>query len=106
MTVPTRARCPADGTGGEDEAGTGWAAAPVVGAKLKDGQSCIVGWADIGVGVDPPGPFALLPQSFAEKVEALIAFQLQALQACFCVGWRRFSDGQPTRPAERAAAFF
>ncbi len=53
--------------GGEDESSSGHANAKIVG-KVKPGQACISGWADIGVGVDPPGPFALLPRSVAEKV--------------------------------------
>ena len=55
------------GPGGEDESSSGHANAKIVG-KVKPGQACISGWADIGVGVDPPGPFALLPRSVAEKV--------------------------------------
>ena len=103
--VPSRT-----GPGGEDEAGTGWAAAPVVGAKkLKDGQSCIVGWADIGVGVDPPGPFALLPQSFAEKVgDAVMRTTLKALQSVFLNGlakdYSKWATDEEYRAAREVAA--
>ena len=47
------------GPGGEDESDNG--KVKVVG-EAKEGESCINGWADIGVGVDPPGPFAKLPR--------------------------------------------
>ena len=103
--VPSRT-----GPGGEDEAGTGWASAPVVGAKkLKDGQSCIVGWADIGVGVDPPGPFALLPQSFAEKVgDAVMRTTLKALQSVFLNGlakdYSKWATDEKYRAAREVAA--
>ena len=108
LPVPNRT-----GPGGEDEAGTGWAKAPVVGAKkLKDGESCIVGWADIGVGVDPPGAFALLPQSFAEKVgDAVMRTTLKALQSVFLKGlatdyakWASDADYRAQREIAAAAA--
>ena len=108
LPVPNRT-----GPGGEDEAGTGWAKAPVVGAKkLKDGESCIVGWADIGVGVDPPGAFALLPQSFAEKLgDAVMRTTLKALQSVFLKGlatdyakWASDADYRAQREIAAAAA--
>ena len=108
LPVPNRT-----GPGGEDEAGTAWAKAPVVGAKkLKDGDSCIVGWADIGVGVDPPGAFALLPQSFAEKVgDAVMRTTLKALQSVFLKGlakdyakWASDADYRAQREIAAAAA--
>ena len=108
LPVPNRT-----GPGGEDEAGTAWAKAPVVGAKkLKDGESCIVGWADIGVGVDPPGAFALLPQSFAEKVgDAVMRTTLKALQSVFLKGlatdyakWASDADYRAQREIAAAAA--
>ena len=105
LPVPNRT-----GPGGEDEAGTGWAKAPVVGAKkLKDGESCIVGWADIGVGVDPPGAFALLPQSFAEKVgDAVMRTTLKALQTVFLKGlgadYQRWAIDAEYRAAREVAA--
>jgi hypothetical protein len=56
------------GPGGEDENGLRVENGLKPEGKAKEDESCITGWADIGVGVDPPGIFASLPRSVAESV--------------------------------------
>ena len=96
------------GPGGEDESDSGHANAKVVG-KVKDDQACISGWADIGVGVDPPGPFALLPAAFAEKVgDAVMRATLKALQTVFLKGlgedYKKWASDEAYRAAREVAA--
>ena len=96
------------GPGGEDESDSGHANAKIVG-KVKDGQACISGWADIGVGVDPPGPFALLPAAFAEKVgDAVMRTTLKALQTVFLKGlgedYKKWASDEAYRAAREVAA--
>ena len=96
------------GVGGEDESDSGHATAKVVG-KVKEGQACISGWADIGVGVDPPGPFALLPNAFAEKVgDAVMRTTLKALQTVFLKGlgedYKKWASDKEYRAAREVAA--
>jgi hypothetical protein len=96
------------GPGGEDESDSGHANAKVVG-KVREGQACISGWADIGVGVDPPGPFALLPNTFAEKVgDAVMRTTLKALQTVFLKGlgedYKKWASDEAYRAAREVAA--
>lgn len=96
------------GPGGEDESSSGHANAKIVG-KVKPGQACISGWADIGVGVDPPGPFALLPRSVAEKVgDAVMRTTLKALQSVFLKGlgedYKKWASDENYRAAREVAA--
>ena len=96
------------GPGGEDESDSGHANAKVVG-KVREGQACISGWADIGVGVDPPGPFALLPNAFAEKVgDAVMRTTLKALQTVFLKGlgedYKKWASDEAYRAAREVAA--
>lgn len=52
--------------------------------------ACIMGWTDIGVGVDPPGPFAKLPKSLTQKVgDAVLGTTLGVLQSVFVNGLAR-----------------
>jgi len=49
--------------------------------------ACIMGWTDIGVGVDPPGPFAKLPRSLTQRVgDAVLGTTLSVLQRVFIGG--------------------
>ena len=88
----------------------GWATAPEVGVSFEaDGGAGISGWADIGVGVDPPGPFALLPNAFAEKVgDAVMRTTLKALQTVFLRGlgedYRKWATDAEYRAAREKAA--
>ena len=99
------------GPGGEDEsdpAVSGHANARVVGKK-KPKQACISGWADIGVGVDPPGPFALLPKKVTEKVgDAVMRTTLKALQTVFLKGlgedYKKWATDEEYRAAREIAA--
>ena len=96
------------GPGGEDESDSGHANAKVMG-KVREGQACISGWADIGVGVDPPGPFALLPNTFAEKVgDAVMRTTLKALQTVFLKGlgedYKKWASDEAYRAAREVAA--
>ena len=77
--------------------------------KVKEGEACISGWADIGVGVDPPGPFALLPNAFAEKVgDAVMRTTLKALQTVFLKGlakdYAKWASDAEYRAAREVAA--
>ena len=77
--------------------------------KVKDGEACISGWADIGVGVDPPGPFALLPNAFAEKVgDTVMRTTLKALQTVFLKGlakdYAKWATDAEYRAAREVAA--
>ena len=52
--------------------------------------ACIMGWTDIGVGVDPPGPFAKLPKSLTQRVgDAVLGTTLGILQSVFVNGLAR-----------------
>ena len=49
--------------------------------------ACIMGWTDIGVGVDPPGAFAKLPRSLTQRVgDAVLGTTLSVLQRVFISG--------------------
>lgn len=77
--------------------------------EAKEGESCITGWADIGVGVDPPGPFALLPNGFAESVgDAVMRSTLKALQTVFLKGlgkdYQKWATDADYRAAREIAA--
>ena len=77
--------------------------------KAKDDESVIVGWADIGVGVDPPGPFALVPASVAEKVgDTVMRTTLKALQTVFLKGlgkdYKRWATDAEYRASREEAA--
>ena len=92
--------------GGGDKKGNG-GMKPV--GKVKEGESCITGWADIGVGVDPPGPFAMLPNGFAEKVgDAVMRTTLKALQSVFLKGlgkdYQKWASDAEYRAAREVAA--
>lgn len=55
-------------------------------AKESDG-ACIMGWTDIGVGVDPPGAFAVLPRSLTQRVgDTVLGTTLKVLQKVFIDG--------------------
>ena len=66
----------------------------------------------LSIGVDPPGAFALLPQSFAEKVgDAVMRTTLKALQSVFLKGlakdyakWASDADYRAQREIAAAAA--
>jgi hypothetical protein len=46
-----------------------------------------MGWTDIGVGVDPPGPFVKLPRSLTQRVgDAVLGTTLSVLQRVFISG--------------------
>jgi len=92
------------GPGGEEEEPS-----KMVVGKAREDESVIAGWADIGVGVDPPGAFALLPQSFAEKVgDAVMRTTLKALQTVFLKGlgadYQRWASDAEYRAAREVAA--
>jgi len=56
-------------------------------AKESEDGACIMGWTDIGVGVDPPGPFAVLPRSLTQRVgDAVLSTTLKVLQGYFIDG--------------------
>jgi len=49
--------------------------------------ACIMGWTDIGVGVDPPGAFAKLPKGLTQRVgDAVLGTTLRVLQSVFIGG--------------------
>ena len=51
---------------------------------------CIMGWTDIGVGVDPPGPFSKLPKSMTQRVgDAVLGTTLRILSSVFVGGLAR-----------------
>ena len=57
-------------------------------ASEKESEgACIMGWTDIGVGVDPPGPFAKVPKGVSQRVgDAVLGTTLRVLQSVFVGG--------------------
>jgi len=96
------------GPGGDDESNSGHAKVTPIG-ECKAGESNITGWTDIGVAVDPPGPFALLPNSFAEGVgDAVMKATLKSLQTVFLKGlgtdYAKWASDAEYRKARELAA--
>ena len=47
----------------------------------------IEGWTEIGVGVDPPGPFKKFPRSVTQSVgDAVLGFTLREIEKAFYAG--------------------
>ena len=54
--------------------------------KQSEG-ACIMGWTDIGVGVDPPGAFAKIPKGLTQRVgDAVLSTTLRVLLSVFIGG--------------------
>ena len=50
----------------------------------------IEGWTEIGVGVDPPGPFKKFPRSLTQNVgDAVLGFTLREIEKTFLRGLAR-----------------
>ena len=69
----------------------------------------IEGWTEIGVGVDPPGPFKKFPRSLTQSVgDAVLSFTLRELEKAFLRGlardYERWSSDKDYR-IQRALAF-
>jgi hypothetical protein len=66
---------------------TGYAEDEDRATEAESEGACIMGWTDIGVGVDPPGPFAKLPRSLTQRVgDAVLGTTLSVLQRVFIGG--------------------
>ena len=81
---------------------------PYKGKKVEPGQACMTSWTNIGVGVDPPGPFALLPNSLTQRVgDSVLQATLGALQGVFLSGlstdYKRWSSDPEYRDMRRMA---
>ena len=74
--------------------------------KQSEG-ACIMGWTDIGVGVDPPGAFAKIPKGLTQRVgDAVLSTTLRVLLSVFIGGlaqdYAKWATTRRTDPLERA----
>ena len=89
-----------DGKEGEMEQGGG-------GGATEGGRKAFIkAWTEIGVGVDPPGPFKKLPRKFAQKVgDAVLGFTLNTIEKAFLRGlakdYERWSTDEVYREKRR-----